>query len=281
MSQSNAASTLELVRPDQPPPVWAALRNEAMAVCRAEPPLASMLDSVILSHDSLAEALSFQLARKLGDTVLPPISLREICEEALESDPAIILRAEADLQAVFERDPACKGYLQPFLFFKGFMALETYRTSHWLWEKGRETLAYYLQSRASELFQVDIHPAARIGSGIFFDHGTGIVVGETAVIGDDVSMLHGVTLGGTGAERGDRHPKIGKGVLLGAGAKVLGNIEIGDYAKIASGSVVLKPVPSGCTAAGVPARLVNCPAGEEPARTMDHTLAEAVYDYQI
>jgi serine O-acetyltransferase len=146
---------------------------------------------------------------------------------------------------------------------------------------GRETLAFYLQSRVSELFQVDINPRARLGQGLFLDHGTGIVIGETAVVGDDVSMLHGVTLGGTGAQRGDRHPKVGKGVLLGAGAKVLGNIEIGDYAKIASGSVVLRPVPSGCTAAGVPARLVNCPTCEEPARTMDHTLAEAVYDYVI
>ena len=272
---------LELVQPDQAPPVWAALRNEAIATSRSEPPLASLLDAVILCHHSLGEALSFQIARKLGDGVLTPISLREICEEAFDSSPRMVSDAEADLRAVFERDPACKGYLQPFLFFKGFMALQAYRLGHWLWGQGRETLAFYLQSRTSELFQVDIHPAAKIGSGVFFDHGTGIVIGETAVVGDDVSMLHGVTLGGTGAERGDRHPKIGKGVLLGAGAKVLGNIQIGDYAKIASGSVVLKPVPSGCTAAGVPARLINCPSGGEPARTMDHTLAEAVYDYQI
>jgi serine O-acetyltransferase len=272
---------LELVMPDQAPPVWAALRNEAIAVGKSEPPLASMLNAVILSHRSLGDSLSFQLARKLGDTVLTPISLREICEEAYRASPQIVEAAEADMRAVFERDPACKGYLQPFLFFKGFIALQAYRLSHWLWSEGRETLALYLQSRTSELFQLDIHPAARIGSGIFFDHGTGIVIGETAVIGDDVSMLHGVTLGGTGSERGDRHPKIGKGVLLGAGAKVLGNIEIGDYAKIASGSVVLKPVPAGCTAAGVPARLVNCPTCDEPARTMDHTLAEVVYDYQI
>jgi serine O-acetyltransferase len=153
--------------------------------------------------------------------------------------------------------------------------------AHWLWRENRDTLAFYLQSRMSELFQVDIHPATRIGRGVFIDHGTGIVIGETAVIGDDVSMLQGVTLGGTGAERGDRHPKVGKGVLLGAGAKVLGNIKIGDYAKIASGSVVLRDVPAGCTAAGVPARLVNCPTCEEPAKSMDHTLAAAVYDYVI
>jgi serine O-acetyltransferase len=272
---------LELVQPDLPPPVWAALRNEAQATCRSEPALASLLDAVILRHASLDEALSFQLARKLGDAVITTITLREICQEAYEAEPSMVERAIADMRAVFERDPACKGYLQPFLFFKGFMALQTHRLGHWLWSHGRETLALYLQSRTSELFQVDIHPNARIGSGVFIDHATGIVIGETAVVGDDVSMLHGVTLGGTGAERGDRHPKIGKGVLLGAGAKVLGNIQIGDYAKIASGSVVLKPVPSGCTAAGVPARLMNCPSCPEPARTMDHTLADVVYDYVI
>jgi serine O-acetyltransferase len=278
---AHSSQKLELVRPDQPPPVWAALRNEAIAACKAEPPLTSLLDAVILSHDGLASALSYQLARKLGDQVIPPISLREIALEAYDADPAIVERAEADMRATFERDPACKGYLQPFLFFKGFIALQAHRIGHWLWTEERETLAFYLQSRTSELFQVDIHPAARMGAGLFIDHATGVVIGETAVVGDDVSMLHGVTLGGTGAERGDRHPKIGKGVLLGAGAKVLGNIQIGDYAKIASGSVVLRPVPTGCTAAGVPARLVNCPSCPEPARTMDHTLADAVYDYVI
>ncbi len=275
------AKHLEVVEPAVAPPVWASLRNEAERASKDEPALASLLNSVILAHDSLADALSFQLARKIADQELRAMSAREFAEEAYEADPSIIAAAELDLKAVFERDPACKGYVQPFLFFKGFMALQTHRVSHWMWTHGRESLAHYLQSRSSEIFQVDIHPGAKVGSGIFFDHGTGIVVGETAVIGDDVSMLHGVTLGGTGAERGDRHPKIGKGVLLGAGAKVLGNIKIGDYAKVASGSVVLKPVPAGCTAAGVPARLVNCPTCEEPARTMDHTLADIVYDYVI
>ena len=275
------AKHLEVVEPTVAPPVWASLRNEAERASRDEPALASLLNSVILAHDRLADALSFQLARKVADQELRAMSAREFAQEAYEADPSIVAAAELDLKAVFERDPACKGYVQPFLFFKGFMALQTHRVSHWMWTHGRETLAHYLQSRASEIFQVDIHPAAKVGSGIFFDHGTGIVIGETAVIGDDVSMLHGVTLGGTGAERGDRHPKIGNGVLLGAGAKVLGNIHIGDYAKVASGSVVLKPVPAGCTAAGVPARLVNCPTCEEPARTMDHTLADIVYDYVI
>jgi len=272
---------LEVVPRDAAAQFWAELSDEAARAAVAEPDLASLLNAVVLKHDGLCSALSYQLARKLGDQELRAMSVREVCDDAFAADPGIAAAAEADLRAVFERDPACKGFLQPFLFFKGYLAVQTHRVAHQLWTEGRDTLALYLQSRASELFQVDIHPAARIGSGVFFDHGTGIVIGETAVVGDDVSMLHGVTLGGTGAQRGDRHPKIGKGVLLGAGAKVLGNIEIGDYAKIASGSVVLKPVPAGCTAAGVPARLVACPTCPEPARTMDHTLAEAVYDYVI
>jgi len=272
---------LEIVQPAGPPPVWAALRAEAERAAAAEPALASLLYASILSHDLLVDALAFQLARKLGDGELNAMTVRSICWEAFYGDPGAIARVEADLQAVFERDPACKGYVQPFLFFKGFQALQTHRVAHWLWREGRETLAFHFQARSSELFQVDIHPAARFGSGIFLDHGTGITVGETAVVGDDVSMLHAVTLGGTGAQRGDRHPKIGRGVLLGAGAKVLGDVEIGEGAKIASGSVVLRPVPAHCTAAGVPARLVGCPPGNEPARTMDHTLASEVYDYVI
>src|SRR3569623_1937562 len=240
---------LEIVDPANAPPVWAALRNEAEAAAQQEAALASLLAAVILNHKTLGGALSYQLARKLGDQELRAMSIREIAEEAYATSP-------------------------------GFVALQTQRVAHWLWAQERETLALYLQSRMSELFQVDIHPATKIGRGVFVDHGAGIVIGETAVIGDDVSMLQGVTLGGTGAERGDRHPKIGKGVLLGAGAKVLGNITIGDYAKVASGSVVLKPVPPGCTAAGVPARLVNCPTCDEPAKTMDHTMPE-IMDYVI
>lgn len=272
---------LEVVEAAATPPVWAALRNEAEHIAASEPSLASLLNAVILRHGDLSRALSYQLARKLSDQELRAMSLRETCEEAYTADPGIVAAAEADLKAVFERDPACKGYVQPFLFFKGFQALQTHRVAHWLYGQGRETLAFYLQSRMSEVFQVDINPATRVGQGVFIDHGTGIVIGETAVIGDDVSMLQGVTLGGTGAERGDRHPKIGKGVLLGAGAKVIGNITIGDFAKVASGAVVLKNVPPGCTAVGVPARLVNCPTCAEPARSMDHTLAEDIDDYVI
>jgi serine O-acetyltransferase len=272
---------LEILDPSQPPPVWASLRNEAERASKSEPALASLLNAVVISHENLGDALSYQLARKLGDQELRAMSLRELATQAYRSDPNLVAIAEADLRAVYERDPACKGYVQPFLFFKGFQALQTQRVAHWLWNQGRETIAFYLQSRVSEVFQVDIHPATQIGSGVFVDHGTGIVIGETAVIGNDVSLLQDVTLGGTGAERGDRHPKIGNGVLLGAGAKVLGNIKIGDFAKVASGSVVLKDVPAHCTAAGVPARLINCPTCDEPARKMDHTLAEAFNEDSI
>jgi serine O-acetyltransferase len=272
---------LEVIEAATTPPVWAALRNEADHMARDEPALASLLNAVIIRHGDLARALSYQLARKLSDQELRAMSLRETCEEAYAADPSIMLAAEADLRAVFERDPACRGYVQPFLFFKGFLALQTHRVAHWLWRSGREARAFYLQSRTSELFQVDIHPAVPIGKGAFFDHGTGIVIGETAVIGEDVSMLQGVTLGGTSADRVDRHPKIGRGVLLGAGAKVIGNILIGDYAKVAAGAVVLIPVPPGCTAVGVPARLVNCPTCAEPAKSMDQSLPDAAYDYVI
>jgi serine O-acetyltransferase len=272
---------LEVVAGQDGPSIWSQLRASAEEAARHEPHLGSMMNATILSHIDLANALSFQIARKIGDAELAPMSVREVCAFAFWSDPSIVASAEADLQAVAERDPAIKTLLQPFLYFKGFQALQASRVAHWLWNQGRETLAFHFQSRISELFQIDIHPAARMGSGLFLDHGTGIVIGETAVVGDEVSMLHGVTLGGTGAERGDRHPKIGKGVLLGAGAKVLGNIVVGDYAKVASGSVVLKPVPAGCTVAGVPARLVNCPTEAQPARTMDHTLADIVYDFVI
>ena len=263
------------------PDTWSQLRAAAEETARAEPHLASQMNAVILSHGDLAAALGFQIARKLGDAELGAMSVREVCRDAFDADPSIVAAAAADLQAVAERDPAIKTLLQPFLYFKGFQALQGHRVAHWLWGQGRDALAFHFQSRMSELFQVDIHPAARLGSGLFLDHGTGIVIGETAVVGDDVSMLHAVTLGGTGAQRGDRHPKIGKGVLLGAGAKVLGAITVGDYAKVASGSVVLKDVPAGCTVAGVPARLVNCPTEAAPARTMDHTLADIVYDFVI
>jgi len=251
------ATRLEVVEPANPPPVWAALRNEAERASREEPALASLLNSVILAHDGLADALSYQMARKLGDQELRAMSAREFAQEAFAADPGIVAAAEADLKAVFERDPACKGYVQPFLFFKGFMALQTYRVGHWMWSHGRYTLAFYLQSRISEVFQVDIHPAAQLGSGIFVDHGTGIVIGETAVVGDDCTIYQGVTLGGTSLARGfKRHPTLGRGVIIGAGAQVLGNFTVGDAAKIGSNAVVVKEVPAGATAVGNPARVL-------------------------
>jgi serine O-acetyltransferase len=277
------AKTLEVVvdNPPTPPTVWESLRREAAAAAAAEPALASLLNAVILMHRDLMDVMAYQLGRKLGDGELNPMTLREICNAAYAADPSLAETVEADLRAVVERDAACRGYLQPMLFFKGFLALQTHRVAHQVWKEGRETLAFHLQSKSSELFQVDIHPAAPFGRGVFIDHGTGIVVGETASVGDNVSMLQSVTLGGTGKAGGDRHPKIGNGVLIGAGAKVLGNINVGDDAKIASGSVVLREVPAGCTAAGVPARLVNCVPCQAPGVTMDQSLVDAAYDYVI
>lgn len=245
--------------------VWAALRDEALSAAKADGTLAGLMASTILNHDRLSDALSCHLARKLGDHDLDAMALRCLIDEAYEVDPQVVATAEYDLKSVVELDASCTGYVRPFLFFKGFLALQTYRVAHCFHGLGREALASWLQSRSSELFHVDIHPAARIGRGTFIDHGTGIVIGETAVVGDGVSIMQGVTLGGIGVMDGDRHPSIGNGVLLSAGAKVLGNVSVGDDAKIAAGSVVLRDVPPGCTAVGSPARLVNCPTAAEPA----------------
>ncbi len=253
--------------------VWSRLRVEAATVAAGEPILASMLHAVILNHDRLEDALTYLLASKIGGENMHVMQVREICDEALSADPKIITKVEADAMAVLERDPACKGFLQPFMFYKGFLALQAQRISHQLWHDERQTLALYIQSRVSELFAVDIHPATHIGSGVMMDHATGIVIGETAQVGNDVSILQDVTLGGTGAERGDRHPKIMDGVLVGAGAKVLGNITVGNHARIAACSVVLKDVPPRCTVAGIPAKPIGncCP---EPAKSMNHMLEE-------
>ena len=253
-------------------PVWARIREAAQTAAAAEPVLAGTLHATILSQPKFESALSYHLARLSGTTEVPAALIRQTFDEALAADPGIGLAARADIVAVVDRDPACTSHLDPLLWFKGYHALQTYRTAHWLWLQGRQTLAHFLQSRASALFGLDIHPGAVIGKGIFIDHGTGVVIGETAVVEDGVSMLHGVTLGGTGKERGDRHPKVRRGVLLGAGAKVLGNIEIGACAKIAAGSVVLEPVPAGCTAAGVPARIIGCVDVPEPALEMDQRI---------
>ena len=255
-------------------PIWNALREQAEDLATREPALASFVHATILKHSRLEDALSYHLAKKIGGEDLNPMLAREIFEEAINADPAIGEAVRADLAAVFERDPACHSHVQAFLFFKGVHALECYRVAHWLWTEKREGMALFFQSRISELFGVDIHPAARLGRGIMIDHATGVVIGETAVVEDDVSMLHGVTLGGTGKEEGDRHPKIRRGVMLSMGVKVLGNIEIGEYSRIGAGSVVLKSVPPHCTAVGVPAKLVNCAGSERPSQEMDQFIDE-------
>ncbi|MDE2183000.1 MAG: serine O-acetyltransferase [Alphaproteobacteria bacterium] len=253
-------------------PIWSTLRKEAEELAGREAALASFVHATILKHQQLEDALSYHLAKKVGGDDLSPMLAREIFDEAMAADGGIGAAVRADLSAVFERDPACHSYVEAFLFFKGFHALQCYRIAHWLWVAKREGMALFFQSRISELFDVDIHPAAVLGRGIMIDHATGVVIGETAVVEDDVSMLHGVTLGGTGKEEGDRHPKIRRGVLLSMGAKVLGNIEVGEYSRIGAGSVVLKSVPAGCTAVGVPAKLVNCHGPERPSQEMDQLI---------
>jgi serine O-acetyltransferase len=262
--------------PMTPDQLWSTLRAEAQLVAAQEPVLASYIHSTILHHQTLAEAISFHLANLLDSSTAPALLLREVCLDAMRSDPVIVDQLCRDIIACYERDAACEHYLMPVLYFKGFHALQSYRVAHWLWLAGRKTLALHFQNRMSEVFSVDIHPAAQIGSGIMIDHATGVVIGETAIVEDDVSMLHEVTLGGSGISRGcRRHPLIRRGVLLSAGAKVLGPVEIGEGAKIGGGSVVLADVPAHSTAAGVPAKIIGRPLVDEPAREMDQKLGES------
>jgi len=247
-------------------PVWSQVRREAEEISAAEPALAGFVYATVLDHSRLEDAICHRVVRRLQHSAL---DLHKTFHEALESEPALGDVFRADLVAVAKRDPATARLIEPLLYFKGFHALETYRIGHALWKAGRKDFALYLQSLTSRVLQVDIHPAAEIGRGIMFDHANGIVIGETAVIGDNCSLLHGVTLGGTGNERGDRHPKIGRGVMIGAGAKILGNIKVGDCARVAAGSVALKDVPSRRTVAGVPAREIGFAGCEEPALAMD------------
>jgi serine O-acetyltransferase len=251
-------------------PLWQAIRIETEEEIRREPVLASFLHATILNHDTLEAALSFHLAHKLDSATASALLVREVIEQALHSEPSIGDAIRCDIRAVRERDSACPGYSVPFLYFKGFHALQSYRIAHWLWQQGRQSLALFFQNRISSEFGVDIHPAARIGCGIMLDHATGVVIGETAVVGDNVSIMQSVTLGGTGKEHGDRHPKVGNGVLLSAGAKILGNIRIGDCAQVAAGSVVLKDVPPHTIVAGVPAKVVGTPTCAQPALEMNH-----------
>ena len=253
-------------------PIWQAIREEAEAAMSAERALGGFIYATILSHERLEDAICHRLAQRLNHADVDAGLIGQIFEDVLRARPEIGHCFRADLAAVYDRDPACHRYIEPLLYFKGFHALVTHRFANALWSEGRQDFALYLQSQSSRIFGVDIHPGARIGKGLMFDHATGIVVGETAVIGDHCSLLHGVTLGGSGKETGDRHPKIGDNVMIGAGAKVLGNISIGNCCRVAAGSVVLQDVPPQSTVAGVPARIVG-PAGcPEPARNMDQRL---------
>ena len=253
-------------------PVWTRVREEAFDAVRAEPLMGGLIHSSLLHHPSLERALAYRFSLKLASGEMSEQILREIADEAYAADPDLGQAARADLMAVFDRDPACQRFMQPILFFKGYQAVQAYRIGHWLWQNGRRDLAYFVQMRVSEMFGVDIHPAARIGRGIMIDHAHSIVIGETAVVGDNVSMLHSVTLGGTGKDDGDRHPKIGNGVMIGAGAKVLGNIHLGYCSRIAAGSVVLQDVPPCKTVAGVPARVVGEAGCSQPSVTMDQLI---------
>jgi serine O-acetyltransferase len=255
-------------------PVWRTILQEVAAQAEREPMLASFLHAVVLKHATLEDALSFHLASKLSSDTLPAMLVREVIDEALQDDAGIREAVRADVRAARDRDPAADDLYVPLLYYKGLHALQSQRIAHWLWNRDRKSLARHLQNRISEVFAVDIHPAAKIGKGILIDHGTSVVIGETAVVEDNVSMLHEVTLGGTGKEHGDRHPKVRHGVLIGAGAKILGNVEIGEGAKIGAGSVVLHNVPPHTTVAGVPAKIVGRTVEAEPALTMDHHLPE-------
>ena len=257
-------------------PVWNRILTEAEQAVKDEPMLGGLIHSSVLHHGSIECALAYRIALKLASGEMSEQLIREICDDAYTDDPSLALAARADIMAVYDRDPACHRFLQPLLFFKGFQAVQAYRVAHWLWRKGRQDLAYFFQMRVSEAFGVDIHPAARIGKGIMIDHAHSIVIGETAVVGDNVSMLHSVTLGGTGKEEEDRHPKIGEGVLIGAGAKVLGNIHIGHCSRIAAGSVVLHDVPPKTTVAGVPAKVVGEAGCATPSITMDQLLRDSL-----
>ena len=275
---SKETETTVLNWTDYADPLWARLRSEAKKVAGEEQMLAGYVHSAVLMHTHLEASLSFILAEKLASPHLAALPLRVVMFEAMVSASCIAKAVRQDLTAVLERDPAARSIYTPFLHFKGFQVLQAHRVAHWLWGQGRTALALYFQTRVSEVFAVDIHPAAVMGAGILFDHGTGIVIGETAVVEDNVSILHEVTLGGTGKESGDRHPKVGGGVLIGAGAKILGNIRIGTGAKIAACSVVLTEVPPHTTVAGIPARIVGRPKAAAPAMQMNQLIEE---DYCI
>ena len=253
-------------------PVWQRICDEGRAAIENEALVGGLIHAGILHHNTFEDALGYRIAMKLASTEMSEQTIRDIASTAYAKEPELANDARADLVAILDRDPACHRLMQPLLFFKGFQAVQAYRLGHWLWEQGKKDLSYFIQMRTSEVFGIDIHPAAKIGKGIMIDHAHSIVVGETAVVGDNVSMLHSVTLGGTGKEDDDRHPKIGDGVLIGAGAHVLGNIHVGYCSRIAAGSVVLADIPPMKTVAGVPAKIVGEAGCSQPAITMDQLL---------
>ncbi len=255
-----------------PDSLWDGLRSDARELLAREPVMSGLVSTAVIDQPTLECALAYRMAYKLAGPEMSAIALRDVFAMAMNLSDDIGAGARADLVAVRERDPACRSYLQPLLYFKGFLATQAARAAHALWHAGRQELALFVQMRVAEVFALDIHPAAKLGRGIMLDHGTGIVIGETAAVGDGVSMLHGVTLGGSGKETGDRHPKIGNDVLIGAGASILGNIRVGDSSRVGAGSVVLHPVPPNTTVAGVPARIVGDAGGSSPATRMDHRI---------
>ena len=255
-------------------PVWEQITEEARQAVVDEPLIGGFVHACVLHHKSLEKALSYRISAKLASNEMSMVVVREIVDEAYRQEPDLVEQSRADLVAVYDRDPACHRLMQPILFFKGFIAVQAYRIAHHLFETGQRDLAYFFQMRTSEIFGVDIHPGATLGRGIMIDHAHSIVIGETAVVGDNVSMLHSVTLGGTGKEEQDRHPKIGNGVLIGAGAKVLGNIKVGECSRIAAGSVVLAEVPSCKTVAGIPAKIVGEAGCDQPSISMNHMLGK-------
>jgi serine O-acetyltransferase len=271
-------SNMRVIVQGEPDPLFAVIRRDAEEAMRREPELGYFMTASVLNHTTLEQAVAHRLAQRLSHSDAPGDLIHQAFLDMIGRDSSVGEAIRADILAVIDRDPACSRLIEPLLYFKGFHALQTHRLAHHLWNAGRRDFALYLQSRSSSVFQTDINPAARIGKGVFLDHATGLVVGATAVIEDDVSILHGVTLGGTGNETGDRHPKIRHGVLIGAGAKIIGNIEIGHCSRIAAGSVVLKPVPHNTTVAGVPARVVGASGCAEPARSMDQILASKAED---
>ena len=275
MAQGLGAKIIDLADAD---PVFGRIRADAEAIARRTPELAQLALSAVLNQPSFEAAVVYRVASRLDHDDLPAALLVQIFSDVVRHDRTMADAFRADILAVFDRDPACTRLIDPLLYFKGFHAIQAHRIAHTLWRLGRHDLALYLQSRSSSVFQTDINPAASFGKGIFLDHATGLVVGQTAVIEDDVSLLQDVTLGGTGKETGDRHPKIRHGVLIGAGAKVLGNIEIGHCSRIAAGSVVLAAVPPKKTVAGVPGRIVGEAGCAEPARSMDQIIAQKSVD---